>query len=196
MILERLKQETHDLHLATEAAMPFGDPAFDKNAYIALLQRTYGFFKTWEAAALLYAEGTIAGLVRERSRLNTLTKDLAFFHRTEYMDGMPPGYLPPMRDQASLLGSMYVVEGSTLGGQLIARMLEVRLSLTNGSGYSFFAGAGPQTGKRWKAFGEVLTAWSSEHASETDLIIAAARKTFEAYRSWVGNTARREEVLQ
>ena len=179
--------------------MPFGDPAFDVTAYISLLHRTHGFFKTWEPIALLNADrigqvSMLASLVREMPRLDTLERDLAFFGQTPDSNSMPSTYLPPMRADAGLLGSMYVIEGSTLGGQLIAGMLETKLSLSNGEGYSFFVGAGSSTGRRWKAFSGYLAQWSDDHASEGDSVIAAARETFEAYRLWVGTDDRQEKA--
>jgi heme oxygenase len=174
--------------------MPFGDPAFDGATYVSLLQRTYGFFRTWESSALQNSDCQLASLVLSRSRLEAISRDLAYFNQAPDPERMPIEYLPQLQDAATLLGSMYVVEGSTLGGQLIARMLESKLSLSNSSGYSFFVGAGAETGRRWKVFSEYLTAWSESHPSKDDSIIAAARKTFDAYKSWVGTRERMEKV--
>lgn len=186
MILERLKQETANLHLATEASMPFADPSFDEKDYVGLLQRSLGFFVTWESAAVRVSDPAIAALVRERSRLEALVQDLRFFQVSVATESMPADYLPDLTCPANVLGSMYVLEGSTLGGQLIARMLENRLALREEKGYSFYVGAGSSTGTRWKAFGRVLTDWSTTCPGQEESILAAARKTFEAYCSWVG----------
>ena len=51
-----------------------------------------------------------------------------------------------MRDDATLLGAMYVMEGSTLGGQLIARHVELVLGLTAGQGNAHFRGHNERTG--------------------------------------------------
>ena len=169
--------------------MPFGNAAFDRLAYIRLLQRTYSFFTTWETAASRAADNIILSLLRERSRLDALSHDLQFFQALPEHAVMPASYLPQLNEPAKLLGSMYVIEGSTLGGQFIARMLETKLQLAHGNGYSFFVGSGAATGTRWKAFGRYLADWSRANPTETDSIIASARQTFQAYGLWVGDTA-------
>ena len=50
------------------------------------------------------------------------------------------------------LGRMYVMEGSTLGGQYIARHVEETLGLSSGEGNSYFRGYGEATGERWREF--------------------------------------------
>jgi heme oxygenase len=63
------------------------------------------------------------------------------------------GWQPPLlRDAAELVGVLYVVEGSTLGGQVIARRVEASLGLGPAHGATFFNGWGAQTEARWSDF--------------------------------------------
>ncbi len=74
------------------------------------------------------------------------------------------------------LGSMYVLEGSTLGGQYIARTVEQNLGLAPGEGDAYFRGYGDQTMVKWAEFRQVLETIPEEHSA---IAIDAARVTFE-----------------
>ena len=86
---------------------------------------------------------------------------------------------PSVIDAASLAGVLYVVEGSTLGGQVIARRIESSLGLTAAHGARFFNGWGSATENRWLAFWDF-----AEFATGNDAKIAieAALACFEAIR--------------
>lgn len=85
----------------------------------------YGEFLMAQAAALLPLEDALtkagAGNVvedwSERQRAHLLLSDLADLRMT------PPGLLPApdFRSPADILGALYVVEGSRLGGAMLAR---------------------------------------------------------------------------
>jgi heme oxygenase (biliverdin-IX-beta and delta-forming) len=55
-------------------------------------------------------------------------------------------------DAAELVGTLYAIEGSTLGGQVISRHLANNLGLTPERGARFFNGYGADTEKRWADF--------------------------------------------
>jgi heme oxygenase len=78
---------------------------------------------------------------------------------------------------------MYVLEGSTLGAQFIARHVRTRFQLTYGSGASFFNAYGDQVPSRWADFRSFL----GVHADEVcgDELTNVARQTFEALERWL-----------
>lgn len=79
----------------------------------------------------------------------------------------------------ALLGVLYVLEGSTNGGQFLARPLAKALGLPPGVGTSALNPHGARTRELWQAFRNAID--SLELApEEVDAIIAAARETFEA----------------
>jgi heme oxygenase len=89
-----------------------------------------------------------------------------------------PG-MPPLATWAQLLGAMYVVEGSTLGGQVIAR----QLAKANIPLRSYFSGYGERTGPLWKAFCQLLTqAATPENEAE---IVQSASLTFQKLDAWL-----------
>lgn len=59
---------------------------------------------------------------------------------------------PPIEGPAALAGVLYVIEGSTMGGQVIARQIEASLGYTATCGARFFNAWGVETIQRWQAF--------------------------------------------
>jgi heme oxygenase len=87
--------------------------------------------------------------------------------------------MPPLGTWPQLLGAMYVVEGSTLGGQVIAR----QLAKANIPLRSYFSGYGERTGPLWKAFCYLLTQEATpENEAE---IVQSASLTFQKLDAWL-----------
>lgn len=75
-----------------------------------------------------------------------------------------------------LMGRMYVLEGSTLGGAVMYKQLQPILNFTPEKGGRYFYGYGPQTGARWKSFTEHLAMLAvAENESENILKGASAQ---------------------
>ncbi len=91
---------------------------------------------------------------RVSNRLSWLRQDLAFFglSASDPCGFAPQGDRPPITSAEQLIGEIYVIEGSTLGGQVIARLLQGRLAVTAESGGRFFHGHGDSTQQRWHEF--------------------------------------------
>jgi heme oxygenase len=87
--------------------------------------------------------------------------------------------MPPLATWPQLLGAMYVVEGSTLGGQVISR----QLAKANIPLRAYFSGYGERTGPLWKAFCQLL-AQQATPANEAE-IVASARLTFQKLDAWL-----------
>lgn len=60
--------------------------------------------------------------------------------------------LPSLAEASALVGALYVVEGSTLGGQVISRRLRQSLEVTPTQGGRFFHGWGEETPQHWAHF--------------------------------------------
>jgi heme oxygenase (biliverdin-IX-beta and delta-forming) len=78
---------------------------------------------------------------------------------------------------------MYVMEGSTLGGQLIAKQLQKTLHLSAGKGDAYFRGHGDQTGPMWREFCEMLKVRVTDE--ETESAVLSAKAMFATYGSWM-----------
>ena len=181
MILDALRSGTAELHASLEAALPLGGAQLSRTRYIEVLQGFRGFFAGWERRASLVAPASLQPLLQERARARLLDADLRAL--SAQIPALVATEFPDMRSNAALLGSMYVLEGSRLGGQYLVRDLEQRLGLTPDCGLAFFYGFGSQTGSKWKAFCQILI----DEVRETDTAVAvqAARSTFLAFKEWV-----------
>jgi heme oxygenase (biliverdin-IX-beta and delta-forming) len=181
MNLEQLRRETLPDHNAVEKSVPLMDEELDVDTYISYLLKLHGIIATWEEWAAPNAPAWIHPLLVARRRGQLLTLDLKWFGADACGEARPA--LPEMKDAAGLLGAMYVMEGSTLGGQLIARRVELVLKLTPGQGNAYFRGHNERTGKLWKEFCDALR--TNVPDTETEAVIAAAKAMFGVYGSWM-----------
>ncbi len=80
------------------------------------------------------------------------------------------------------LGCLYVLEGSTLGGQVVTRYLAGVPSMEDVTWFSFFSSYGAEVGPMWQEFGEFLTV----HArGDDEAIVRAACETFTTLACWL-----------
>ena len=85
--------------------------------------------------------------------------------------------LPVLATYSHAMGALYVLEGSNLGGRVIARHLSDRLHVHRGAGASFFDGLTAETARdRWQILGTVLDAAEPEISDEA--LLDGARDTF------------------
>lgn len=181
MDIQRLRFETAVDHLAVEGALPLMNVGLDRAQYAACLGRIYGVVAAWEEQAAAVAPGWMRAMLVARQRAGLLRLDLAWFGETRRDYGRPS--LPEMNDLPSVFGSMYVMEGSTLGGQVIARHVEAALDLREGEGDAYFRGHGKDTGPMWKQFCEVLQHRVPD--SDTDAVVLSAKAMFAVFGAWV-----------
>ena len=70
--------------------------------------------------------------------------------------------LPDLNSLGALLGLLYVLEGSTLGGQFIAQHLQLTYGYTRSTGSDFYSGYGEQTTTHWQSFISYLNSFSDQ----------------------------------
>ena len=181
-MLSRLRNDTRPQHEALEQhafnqALTAGTLTAPTTAHF--LAKMYGFLVPYEAALQQHAAAFSPGWeLPERRRAHLILADL---ERPAANPGLPlcPA-MPPLHTRAQLLGAMYVVEGSTLGGQVITRQLaRAGIPLR-----AYFTGYGPLTGPRWKTFCQLLTEEPLVGA-DPDEIVASACLTFNRLDQWI-----------
>mgnify|MGYP003871919305 CR=1 FL=1 len=187
MISKKLRAETQALHSALEARIPVMDPAFSPADYRRLLVRFYGYYLPLEARLVAWSQADARRIdYAERLKAPALERDLIALGETaETIARLPRcAVLPALATEAEGLGCLYVVEGSTLGGQVITRQLQKSLGLAPESGDAFFSGYGAETGPRWKAFCSCLEE-AAARLDQDDAIIAGANETFRTFGDWL-----------
>jgi heme oxygenase len=84
------------------------------------------------------------------------------------------------------LGAWYVVEGATHGNlRMQQQCLEV-LGFASAAedGLCFFTGYGPQHGRQWQAFVDLLQRFEAASPSACPEVITGANLTFESFAAW------------
>ncbi|MGV3570290.1 MAG: biliverdin-producing heme oxygenase [Ramlibacter sp.] len=172
--LATLRAATHTRHQRIDRQLDLarmGDPAH----YARVLQVLDAFLGPWEAAAAAALPATFRGWFRQRSRHRFLQADLLAL-------GLPslagPTSVPALSGPAAAWGSLYVMEGSALGGQVITRALAAQgMDAANGGAY--FRGWGPATGAMWREFRGLL---AEQLPGPQDIAAACsgAQATFDA----------------
>lgn len=154
-----------------------------RDAYRNLLIRFYGFHSAWERSAAAVAPDRI--FFESRCKTGLLVKDLlALGLGDKEIIGLPQcDPLMALPSSAAVLGSMYVLEGSTLGGAIIAREVERRLGLGRETGCAYFRSYGRETAAMWKQFGARLLAASCPETDE--VIVETAQNTFNVMQHWL-----------
>jgi heme oxygenase len=145
----------------------------ERSHYERVLRVLDSFLAGWEPAVTAALPQRSAWL-RARSRRPFLQRDL----RDLGLVPLRPAALPPLASAAAAWGSVYVMEGSALGGMVISRSL-AGAGLGPDHGAAYFHGWGEDTGRMWREAREVLEA---ELASPDalDQACEAARLTFDS----------------
>ncbi|MBV4484428.1 biliverdin-producing heme oxygenase [Pseudomonas sp. SWRI153] len=188
-VLQDLRAGTAELHIALEKRLPFFSDTLDTQAFVQLMQAYYGFYQPLEQALL--DSGAIPDDFDLMPRLKaaTLRADLQALGASATT---PPlcQELPLIDSSAASLGVLYVLEGATLGGQILRREIAARLNLDADNGAAFLDIYGAATGRRWRDFIEYLGSRPFD-ATERAAVVSAAQTTFACFEQWL----ERQEVL-
>jgi len=164
--------------------MPIMSPELTREAYCELLAGFYGFIAPAEES-LLRSGACEQTQVHFSGREKTpiLVKDLENLGLPTPMVISKDAALN-LSSPAKALGYLYVMEGSTLGGQFISKHLKKHLGLDAENGAAYFNGYGSETSARWKEFCGALIA-SAASLNQDDAIVESARVTFEGLQQWL-----------
>jgi heme oxygenase len=187
MIRELLKEGTRTHHARAEASLPLMDEALTRERYVHTLARLHGFYAPLEER-LARADWSAVPLAWERRRKSPLlADDLRALGWTDGQLARLPrcDRLPDVRTTARLLGCLYVLEGATLGGQLVRRHVARRLGLTPATGLAFFSAYGDAVGPMWREYQDRLAEAVARGACAPDQVVDAARDTFDAFTGWL-----------
>lgn len=187
MILDTLRRDTRPHHDRAEQALAILDPGLTRAHYAALLAAMHAFYVPLEAR-LARVPGLPLDLA-PRLKAPLLARDLAALG-VPAIPAAPAEALPALPDAHAALGCLYVLEGATLGGQVIGRHLARALDVHPANGGAFFASYGAEVGPMWKAFRAALAGFVERdgemvRAAGDARVVAAAMATFDALTAWL-----------
>ncbi len=190
-IMARLRAETRPQHEATEAipfsaaivagSLPLASYAAQLAAYVPVheaLERALArgghpaVPRVWDPSMrrvdLLHADLLALGFSEASMPESTRAASHAFATWIERVARTAP---------VALLGVLYVLEGSTLGGALLRKHLAATFSLTD-AGLRYYSPYGNHPKPHWVAFSTRVNELDLTE-SEADAIVEAARETFD-----------------
>lgn len=187
MILEQLKKGTASLHQEVEQdnlATLIMDASINQKQYEVFLRQNFVVYKAVEDFInarydnLPESLNSFAGY----KKTNALAKDITGFSNLPLPQ---PLRIPGTRDVATLVGKLYVIEGSMVGGMMMSKRLQSCEHLSHIKEHHFFNGDVQTSLARWKNFKEVITLMDFK-LEEIDIAVKSARDTFylfkEAYK--------------
>ncbi|GAB4455499.1 MAG: biliverdin-producing heme oxygenase [Armatimonadaceae bacterium] len=191
-----LREATGAVHCRLESRLNL--PArFKKNSryYPALLAHFHGFYTPIEdrIEAYLRSQNGLTEILpgldwSERRKAHLLVKDLQTLGWKEKRFATLPvcSSLPRIHSLGTLLGCAYVLEGATLGGQVIRRFLgPVGIAP---EAMQFFSAYGDQTARYWRDFTQAANR-AAETTEDPDTVYAdaatAATDTFVLLEKWL-----------
>lgn len=181
-VAHRLKIETEEAHVKTEQILsPRMTSIKNYDDYALILKMFYGYFSVLDKSIGDFITTNVLPDIRERRNSFFILKDLeAIGYSTK---SIPVCVNVPSIDSVEeALGAMYVLEGSTLGGRMISKMLIKNTSAVfNDSNLNFFNGYKEDTGNKWKLFVSTL----DRYDRDADKIIDTANTTFECLTKWM-----------
>lgn len=191
-VLRELKHGTADLHEEAERYVRILDGDARIDDYVRYLSAMYGYHAPIEAALL--ASAPLAAVYFDAPgrcvKAHWMRADLAALGHP----GEPAWCrdVPAPSTLARALGIAYVLEGSTLGGRFILSKLPPALAALPAR---YLEGYGPDTGMRWRAFGDIVTRALRSPLDEASAV-HAARETFSLLISWLARFEQRRAFAE
>jgi heme oxygenase len=189
--MQRLREHTAAVHAATEE-LPLMRSLLDGRptaaGYVRYLATLHGVYAAVEPPLYAALPAPLLTTLGVAPKLPALQRDLVAMSHTANLSPLPRADLSQDVRRlleragswraAAALGGLYVLEGATLGGQVIARELRARWSGTAGppTGFLDFRAAHP--GHGWRGFGAALNAWAARHPGSEHAILAGAVGVF------------------
>jgi heme oxygenase len=154
--------------------------------YSLLLARLYGFYCPLERALRRVPVNMTSGidlLAREKAHL--LRADLVAIGIAVDAIAALPSYeaLPNIRSRGALVGCLYIIEGSGLGGSVLAKKLDYLLGTEGTRRRRFFLGRTSPDPLPWGVFCGLLEACADD--GNLNDLIEGARDTFDTLVLWL-----------
>ena len=180
--LNALRDATKDVHVQLENHLTINRPDAGKAEFHGWAKAMYGWLSSFEDKlwSAHWPESVMAA--RRNGKAKWLETDLRALGETDASLAALPkadAHLH-LQTEAKRFGVAYVLEGSTLGGQVLLRKLAPHIAPSKGV---YLFSYGEETGPLWRQFSQSL---GESLASPLDVehAISAARHTFTSLAEW------------
>jgi heme oxygenase len=192
-ILSELKDFTKKAHNNIEnnpLTKGIIEQTIDKKNYIHLLEKFYGYyFGIEQKLANIQNWKEFDFKITDRLlKCEWLKQDLLALGKKEIdLQKISICKNIPAIDQISqAIGVLYVMEGSTLGGQIQKKFLHQHLSIDEVNGGKFFTAYGKEhIAIMWKNFQDFVMNFDKKYPQNRKQILESANQTFETLDAWL-----------
>ena len=151
--------------------------------YLRILSLFYGYFSGLESLIDKFIGKDQLNDYASRRKSQSIANDITYFEGSLPVKATDDD-LPAITNHLEAFGALYVIEGSTLGGSIIARIMRKQLNTQSDNGFTFFDGYGDKTEEMWSSFKSALSK-QTQTEEENQLIIKAANETFLKFSHWI-----------
>lgn len=176
----RLKKKTQTYHAQIEQTPLLNrmmNTSIDMAGYHLLLEQFHAYICPCEN---IIRSSPWSPLLKNREKTNLLSND--FLDLGIDINTKNCLNLPPLTIKEEILGYLYVIEGATLGGQVIAEVLKKKLGLSSKHGARYFNGYCNKSAIMWIKFCHVLN--QANPIQEQQILISASR-TYTTLIDWL-----------
>ncbi len=177
IFLQRLRSKTANSHQLIEqnrASQLLISEEVNIVQYAHYLKSLYGFVHGFEKMVFPILKHNPLLQLNERSKSHFIQADLAMLNQTAAQpyvsDEIFSIHYPTA---AAAFGGMYVLEGSTLGGQIISKHLSKVLGAAVAGKTTYLSAYASQTGTMWKSFLQLLCDAAANNNNEGEIIESA-----------------------
>lgn len=180
MLANELKERTSPVHTSLERKLlSHIQLVRDERQYIKLLTLMYGYYAALEER-LEDFKHAIPDYDRRRKAQSIADDLIALGHQAETLKLATD--LPEITSIPQAMGCMYVLEGSTLGGKIISKILLKQVP-SLGHSMRFFQGYNDEAMEMWQKFKQCLDQIVTEDSHEEAQ--RAATETFVKFKNWI-----------
>jgi heme oxygenase (biliverdin-IX-beta and delta-forming) len=192
LFLKKLRSETAYCHRALEENPSSKFLLSDKvtiHGVDQYLRTMYGFIKNFEKVIFPLLENDFPQLAN-RQKAHLLTIDLQL--SPQDMDLLSvlsdSTFTTYYTNSCKAWGGMYVLEGSTLGGQIITKHLQHALGEAVSNKTHYFNPYGEETGSMWKIFLHHFSKAATKKDNQEEILNSAVQ-TFSLINNWMTHSS-------
>lgn len=174
-LLLALRERTHAAHQRLDTGLALTTSALTLDRYVTFLRGSLASLRPIEPTLLSF---DVLGAEAD-TRCAAIEADLAALGTST---AIPVATAPRIEAMAEAMGAAYVVEGSSLGGAVLAKAIEPMLQREQAPQATRYLHFHPEPGSSWRDFVRRLSEWErSATRDEWNAACESAADTFAAY---------------